>query len=49
MIGFRVDDTFIIASQEFGEDLSMKSKAFVNSISAVGVGLSFFSFCFVKG
>lgn len=37
-----MDDTCIIVSQEFGEDLGMKSKAFVNSIGAVGVSLIIF-------
>jgi hypothetical protein len=33
------DDTYMVASQEFGEDISMKSKAFVSSIGAVGVSI----------
>lgn len=45
------DNEMVIDLQEFGEDISMKSKAFVNTISAVGVGLSyhFILFCFVLG
>lgn len=45
------DNEMVIDLQEFGEDISMKFKVFVNIISVVGVGLFYYFilFCFVLG